>query len=171
MFAVMTLTTTLPWQAYNDPDRKKRYAELARVRPDTDNGRFEAACLTFPEPEFDNLARMAAAEYRFDRVVIEETARLAVEEPEAGLPSKAQQARDIYNLASGAKSDDDKLKAHKLYAELMGYVQKPGITANVQVNNTRVFVMPKEPETPEEIAVWEMETAAQQAKLVSNASR
>lgn len=158
-----------PWQRFNDPDRKRKYAALARVRPDTDAGRFEAACLTFPDDADDNLARMAAEQYRFDRVVIEELARLANAEPEADLPSKAQQARDIYNLAKGAKSVDDQLKAHKLYAELMGYVQKPAIAPTTGVNiHNRIMVMPA---APTSIDDWEAVATSQQARLVDNASR
>lgn len=159
-----------PWQRYTDPARKKRYAALARVRPATDEGRFEAACLTFPDQEDDNLARMAATEYQFDRVVIEETARLEREEPESDLPSKAQQARDIYNLAMGAKSVDDKLKAHKLYAEIMGHVVKPGEAGgnNVYVDNRRVMIMPPAPVSVDE---WETGAVEVQAQLVGNATR
>lgn len=159
-----------PWQRFNDPERKKRYAALARVRPDNEAGRFEAACLTFPDQEDDNLALKAAAEYRFDRVVIEEMSRLATEEPEATLPTKAQQARDIYNLASGAASVDEKLKAHKLYAEIMGYVQKPGDHggANVYVDNRRVMILP--PAAPS-LEDWENTAVQQQQRLVEHASR
>lgn len=170
MFAGMENTPVqTPWQVYGDIARKKKYAALARVRPDTDAGRFEAACLTFPEDQYDNLARQAAQEYRYDRVVIEETARLATQEPEAGLPTKAEQARDIYNLAKGAKSIDDQLKAHKLYAEIMGFVQKPGqASSNVYVDNRRVMVMPAAPTSDQE---WEMQAEVQQARLVEHASR
>lgn len=161
--------TQTPWQRFNDPERKRKYAALARVRPDTDAGRFEAACLTFPDDADDNLARMAAEQYRFDREVIAETARLASVEPEADLPSKAQQARDIYNIAKGAKSVDDQLKAHKLYAELMGHVQKPAMapTAGVSIHN-RIMVMPA---APTSIDDWEAVATSQQARLVDNASR
>lgn len=160
---------TPPWQRYADPERKRKYAALARVRPDTDQGRFEAACLTFPEQEDDNLARKAALEYRYDRIVMEETARLAAEEPEAGLPSRAEQARDIYNLTKAASAVDDKLKAHKLYAELMGYVQKPapGNFGGTVINN-RIMVMPAAAVSS---TAWEDQAEAQQAKLIEHASR
>jgi hypothetical protein len=158
-----------PWQRFGDPDRKRKYAALARVRPDTVEGRYEAACLTFPDAVDDNLARMAAEQYRYDRVVIEELARLAKVEPEADLPSKAEQARDIYNLTKGATSIDDKIKAHKLYAELMGFVQKPSAApaGGVSIHN-RIMVMPA---APTSIDDWEAVATSQQARLVNNASR
>lgn len=170
MLAPMEQTVTTPWARYADPDRKKRYAALARVRPDTEAGRFEAACLTFPDQEDDNLARQAAIEYRFDRVVIEEMARLAAEEPENQLPTKAQQARDIYNLAQAATSIDDKIKAHKLYAEIMGHVVKPieGRGSSVYVDNRRVMIMPAQPASVED---WEDKAIQQQTKLVEHATR
>ena len=162
---------TTPWQRFADPERKRKFAALARVRPDTREGRYEAACLTFPDQCDDNLALMAMEQYPFDRVVIEERARLEAEEPTDGLPSKAQQARDIYNLAQGATSIDDKLKAHKLYAEIMGHVQKPGDGAgggNTYIDNRSVILLPRR-ET--NLAEWEAETIDQQARLVSNASK
>ncbi len=162
-----------PWQRYADPERKKRYAALARVRPDTDQGRYEAACLTFPDHADDNLARSAAQEYRYDRVVIEETARLEREEPLNGLPTKAQQARDIYNLAMGAPSIDDKLKAHKLYAEIMGHVVKPGEgsgNGNTYIDNRSVILLPRRAK-PEELDEWEGTTVEHQANLVANATK
>lgn len=163
-------TNSTPWQRLADPERKKAYARLARVRPNTPEGRYEAACLTFPDQEDDNLARQAAEEYRFDRVVIEETERLAASEPEAGLPTKAQQARDVYNLAMGAKSVDDQLKAHKLYADIMGYVQKPtdAPAGNTYVDNRSVILLPRRATSLDE---WEVEAIEHQAKLVANANQ
>lgn len=160
---------TTPWQRYGDPARKRAYAAFARVRPDTEAGRFEAACLTFPDDADDNLARQAAIEYRFDRVVIEEMARLASAEPEAGLPTKAEQARDIYNLAKGAAAVDDKLKAHKLYAELMGYVQKPAQGGTgVNILNSRIMIMPAAPASLDD---WESTAETHQARLIEHAAR
>lgn len=160
-----------PWSRYGDPARKRKYAALARVRPDTDDGRFEAACLTFPDPEDDMLAHRAAREYRFDRTVIEEMAKLAGAEPEAGLPSRFEQARDIYNLASDStRPVNERLAAHKLYAEIQGHIKKPseGTGGNTYIDNRRVMVMPAAPANAD---VWEANAELHQAKLVEHASR
>jgi hypothetical protein len=87
-----------------------------------------------------------------------------------GLPSKAQQARDIYNLAQGAASIDDKLKAHKLYAEIMGHVQKPGEGkgGDTYIDNRSVILLPRR-ET--NLDAWEADTIEHQAQLVSNATK
>lgn len=159
---------TLPWQRYNDPERKRKFAALARVRPATPAGRFEAACLTFPDQEDDNLARMAAEEYPYDRVVIEEMARLEAVEPEAGLPSRAEVARDVFNMAKDAsKSVEDRLKCYKTYADLMGYIQKPSDKGVNIFNNSRIMVMPS---APASVDSWEETASAHQARLVGNAS-
>lgn len=162
--------STLIWHVYASEERKRKFAALARVRPDTPEGLYEAACLTFPEEEYDNLARLAITQYPHDRVVIEEMARLAKQEPENDLPTRAQQARDIYNLAMGAKSVDDRLKAHKLYAEVMGFTQKPaaGSTVNTLVDNRRVYVMPRPMSSLDEFAKL---AGAHQAKLLANAQQ
>lgn len=157
----------IPWQAYSDPERKRLYASLAHVRPDTEAGRYEAACLTFPEDAYNNLVWKAVQEYPYDKIVIEETARLQSTQTENTLPSRAEQARDIYNLARGAKTVDDMLKAHKLYAELMGYIQKPNAAGGNVVINNRVMVMPALPSNDDE---WEQQAVAQQAKLVEHAA-
>jgi hypothetical protein len=162
---------TTPWQRFADPERKRKFAALARVRPDTRDGRYEAACLTFPDICDNNLVFKAIEEYPFDRVVIEERARLEAAEPEHGLPTKAQQARDIYNLAQGAASIDEKLKAHKLYAEIMGHVVKPGEGnggGNTYIDNRSVILLPRRETNLDE---WEAQTITQQAQLVSNASK
>lgn len=157
------------WQRYADPERKKAYARHAINRPDTPQGRYEAAVLVFPDASDDALARQAAEEYRYDRVVIEEMDRLAKAEPETNLPTKAQQARDIYDLAISAASIDDRLKAHKLYAEVMGHIVKPGdgaSTNNTFIDNRSVILLPTRANSLDE---FEAEAIEHQARLVANA--
>lgn len=163
-----------PWQLFASEDRMKRYCELARVRPPTLEGRFEAAVLTFPEFELHQLAHKAAAEYPYHPFVIDELARLATVEPVDNLPTREQQARDVYNLASDlTKSIDDRLKAHKLYADMMGHVQKPGTGTGdtYNIDQRRVMYFPMTPRTPEDIEAWERRAERQQETLIAHAAR
>lgn len=159
-----------PWQKYGDEANKRKYAALARTRPDTDDGRFEAACLTFTDPADTMLVHKAAAEYRFDRIVIEEMSKLAASEPEGGLPTRFEQARDIYNLASDtSRSVSDRLKAHELYATIQGHIKKPSEGGmNVYNDNRRVMVMPA---PVDDLEAFEARAINHQARLVADAAR
>jgi hypothetical protein len=168
----LTPENSTPWMRYQSEERKLAFAGFLFVRPNTPSGRFEAACLTFPDQCDDNLARTAAEEYPFDRVVIAELARLNGEADDAALPSKAEQARAVYNMAQDAsRSVTERLAAHKLYAELMGHIHKPtegGGGGNTYIDNRRVMLMPSAPSDPDE---WERQAVAHQAKLVADAAR
>lgn len=171
MSYTLTPANSTAWQRYGSAERKKAFAAFLFVRPDTEMGRFEAACLTFPDQCDDNLARQAAIEYPHDREVIAELARLRGATDAAELPSRAEQARAIYNMAADTtRSVSDRLAAHKLYAELMGHVQKPteGNRPNQIYNdNRRIMVMPA---PPANVDSWEAKAVGQQAKLVADAS-
>lgn len=164
------MQATTPWQRYADPDRKRQFAVLARQRPANRAGYYEAACLVFPDHEDDALALRAADEWPRDRVVIEEMARLAKAETAEELPSPEQQARDVYRLASDeTKGIDDRLKAHKLYAEMRGHIKRPGeANTNVYVDNRRVMLMPAAANSADD---WEQLASGHQAKLINDASR
>lgn len=167
-----TVEILTPWGQFSDPERKRKFAALARVRPDTTEGRFEAASLSFPKDADTALVYKAAEEYPFDPIVLEEKARLAKVEPLDQLPTKAQQARDIYNIAMGAKSESDRLAAHKLYADLMGYVQKPlentGGGNTTYNDNRSVILLPRRSTNIDE---WEAEAVEHQARLVADAAK
>lgn len=165
----MTQEPRPEWQMWSDPELKRRFALECRKRPDNDAGRFEAACMVFPNQIDTPLAWRAAQEWRFDPVVIAEMAELAKAEDAADLPSKEEQARDIYRLASDKTlAVDDRLKAHKLYADLQGYVQKPGAGgAQVYVDNRRVMMMPHPANSTDD---WEAQATKHQTKLVIDAT-
>jgi hypothetical protein len=165
----MTDTASTPWQRYADPERKRKFAALARQRPANRSGYFEAACLVFPDAVDDALALRATDEWPRDRIVIEEMARLAKAESAEELPTAEQQARDVYRLASDeTKGIDDRLKAHKLYAEMRGHIKRPGDAgANVYIDNRRVMLMPPAANSVDD---WESLATGHQAKLVNDAS-
>lgn len=157
-----------PWQMFGDPARKRKFAALLRERPDNDNARYEAACLSFPDEADAQLCMKAMHEWPRDPIVIEELARLAKEEDAAALPSRDQQARDVYRLAADqTKSVDDRLKAHKLYADLMGHVQKGDNGAHIFIDNRRVMMMPPAANSMTE---WEDQATKHQAGLVIDAA-
>jgi hypothetical protein len=164
---------TTPWQRFTDPERKRQFARLVHERPRTIEAAHEAAMRVFPLPGDEILATKARTDWLNDPIVLEELDRLSKSQDYGELPSRAQQARDIYNLAQDhTKPIDDRIKAHKLYAEIMGFVQKPGNAGqgggNTYIDNRRVILLPQEPASIDE---WEAEAKAHQAKLVSNASR
>ena len=168
-----TTPVLTPWAKLADVDRKKRFAALIRSRANNAQARMEAGFLVFPEPEEQNLAAKAATEWHLDPIVIAEVDRLSANTPGGELPSAEQQARDVYNLASDTKAPvDDRLKAHKLYAEIRGFVKKPGDGAGVTniIDNRRVMIMPA---APKSIDDWETDAMAQQHNLVvaANAGR
>lgn len=157
-----------PWQKFGDPARKRKFAALCRERPDNDNARFEAACLVFPEHADTQLAMRAMREWPTDPFVIEAMAALAKAEEAEALPSREQQARDVYRLASDStKSVDDRIKAHKLYAEIVGNIQKPSaVNAPTYIDNRRVMLMPQPANSMDE---WEAAATTHQAKLMADA--
>ena len=83
---------------------------------------------------------------------------------------KAQLARDVYQLAKHEKWIDakDRIAAYKLYADLRGFIEKPGTTVN---NNTlvdrRSVMVVTDHGTDEE---WEAKLRAQQAALTHDAT-
>lgn len=106
------------------------------------------------DPEIEQLKQDALAEFG----------------AEAFLPSKEQLARDIYNVATGKwVDDDDRIKGFKLYAEVMGWLNKGGTVINNNnslVDNRSVMVV-KDHGTDEQ---WEEAARLQQAKLIENAA-
>lgn len=88
---------------------------------------------------------------------------------EAFLPSKAELARAVYDMATAERptAAEDRLKAFRLYAEIRGFIEKPGVninnTHNTQVNNVMAY------KDHGDMAAWEAAAAANQARVVENA--
>lgn len=83
------------------------------------------------------------------------------------LPSKEQQAKDIYVMAEDIKLDtESRLKAHRLYAEIMGNIEKPVQTnLNTQVN-VGVMLVPMAANDED----WEQRAQHQQKTLIAGAN-
>lgn len=102
-----------------------------------------------------------------DPVVIAEKQRLLnTTDAKTFLPSKEQQARDVYSMATDAtKEIDDRLKAHRLYAEIMGHIEKP-TSGGVNILAQGVMVV-RDAGTDEE---WAEKASRQQRTLTGDAS-
>lgn len=99
-------------------------------------------------------------------VVAEQERLLNSKEASSFLPSKQQQARDIYALATDiSKEPEDRLKAHKLYAEIMGYIEKPLAGAGINVLNQGVMIVPMAASDMD----WQQKAERQQRLLTTNA--
>lgn len=82
------------------------------------------------------------------------------------LPTKEEQAKDIYAIATNAQNaPEDRLKAHRLYAEVMGFIEKPVPGGTMNVLNQGVMIV-REAANDEE---WQEKAEAQQRALTSHA--
>lgn len=81
------------------------------------------------------------------------------------LPTKDQQAKDIYDMAKDQKLDAEyRLKAHRLYAEIMGNIDKPNPNSNV-VNFQTVMIVKSHGDDVD----WEKKAIEQQRTLILTA--
>lgn len=122
----------------------------------------KAASRLFP---YDIAARSAATiDLPYDPVVNEEVERLLAEYGhEHFLPGKHELAAKIYDVAEAASDTDDKVKALKLYADVMGFVEKPGTVVNNNLSQTVNKVMVLRDHGNEE--TWEARLIEQQRRL------
>lgn len=104
-----------------------------------------------------------------DLDVRREMVRLIEEHGEAHfMPSLEAVAGEVYAYAQSADEGDLKLKAYRLYAEIRGFIQKPGtvITHNQNYTDLSKVLVIKDHGTEDE---WEQKLIEQQARLVANA--
>jgi len=144
-------------------DEKARFAE-ALLRHD--GKAFEAARDVFPN---DTSAAMHAAHHwPKDPEVADETALLKKTlGDDFFLPTKADLARAVFNLAGDVRFDPrERISAYKLYAEIMGYGARADRDQTNVVNNNKVLVLPPTMSYDD----WVEGTRQQQAKLI-DASR
>lgn len=80
------------------------------------------------------------------------------------LPEKDKFARDVYDLAQGEKDPDIRLRAFKLYGDIMGYIEKPGTQVNIQNNTTNKVMKIIDHGNVDE---WAAKLDVQQSRLVS----
>lgn len=143
-------------------EQKRSFAfHLLRV-PDKP---FEAASVVFPEKYQVGLALTAARDWLKDPIVIAEQERiLGGVDAKSFLPTKEMQAKDIYAIAKDPLvTVEDRLKAHKQYSEIMGFIEKPAPGNQVNILNQSVMVV-RDLGTDDD---WETKAIKQQRTLTA----
>lgn len=155
----MTFGITL---AADEEARLKTAFAIASLRERDDP--FKAAMSVMPDP---GLAIFAAQNWPNDTFVCAEKMRLIEEKGETSfLPSKADQLKDIWIMCTNPKLDEEiRLKAHRLYAEIMGNIEK-NPTAQLSLVNNGIIMIP----VPASMDDWEKTAKQQQRGLVLDAS-
>lgn len=129
---------------------------------------FKAALAVFP---YDTAKALAVSkEWPRDEEIIGLCDKLIQDEGEgAFLPTKEDLARAVFKRAERSLEDADAFKGYKLYADIMGHVEKPGTTVNnnTLVDNRRVMVVTDHGTDDE----WEAKVLAQQTKLIEDGAR
>lgn len=149
-------------------------AKFARQWLKTPRNPFQAALAVFGTDT--GRALLASKEWINDPVVLAEQAHiLETEGFRVGLPTKEEYARKIIDAAEETLPDgtsrvafEDKLKAYRLFGEVMGYIERPASTTinnNPQTIN-RVMIV-KEHGSDDD---WERRLQNQQQKLISGDS-
>jgi hypothetical protein len=138
---------------------KKAFAAALLKQPDENP--FKAALSITSDA---STALQASREWVYDPIVVEEKLRLISEFGQKGfLPTKEEQAKAIYLIANYDLVDaETRLKAHRLYAELMSYIEKPNAGGGINVLNQGVMIVRDQGSDSE----WEERALRQQRNLV-----
>lgn len=151
-----------------EAERRKRFAyQLLR---DPENV-YKAGFAAYPEGDgiAHALAMEAATLWPDDSEMIQLQAELIEKYGENHfLPSKSQLAREVFKTVQNGKTAADKTAAAKVYAEIMGFIEKPAPAVQVNQNNitNKVMVVPMAPSNED----WEAKAQRAQAKLFAEAS-
>lgn len=126
---------------------------------------FKAAFLTTPDT---GQALQIAKNWVKDPVVLAAKDALLLSSDALNyLPTKEQQCKDIYALATDTRQDaEDRLKAHRLYAEVRGFIEKPVGGSTTNILNQGVMIV-RDAGTDEQ---WQEKAAIQQRTLIADAS-
>jgi hypothetical protein len=146
----------------SDVQLKKDFAANLLRYPD------DPAKAAFATTPSTGLALQIAKNWIADPVVLAEQDKLlAGEGAKSFLPTKEAQARDIYAIATSmAIGVDERIKAHRLYAEVMGFIEKPNAGNAINVLNQGVMVV----RTAKDDQDWEDTAVDQQRKLIAHAT-
>ena len=139
-------------------EEKKAFAANLLRYPDEP---FKAAFATFPNNT--GKALQIGRSWLDDPTVQTEKDRLlSSTDAKLYLPTKEMQAKDIYAIATNERIDtEDRLKAHRLYAEVMGFIEKPLPGNQTNILNQGVMVV-REVGTTDE---WQEKLLEQQHAL------
>ncbi len=128
------------------------------------NDPFKAAFDTTPDA---GLALQIAKTWEKDEIVVAEMEKLLSTGDTSFLPTKESQARDIYSLATSENvAVDDRLKAHRLYAEIRGFIEKPTQGATTNILNQGVMIVKDQGSD----ADWQEKATLQQRTLIGHAT-
>ena len=142
---------------------KQKKLEFARELLRTPNDPYKAASIVFPDREDGAMVVLAATVWVRDGVTLTEQVRISEQEgPSAFLPTKTDQARNLWDMAVCANAPfDERIKAHRLYAEIMGNIEKQPAGNVTNVLNQGVMVI-RDKGTDAE---WEAQALTQQRAL------
>lgn len=162
----MNAVALAPWvQDERDASTLKKAFAAALLR--FPNDPFKAALQLFPSNTLRALT--VSQEWISDPFVLNAQSELIEELGEDHfLPSKLTLARRVFELGERERaSQSERLAAFRLYAELRGFIEKPGFTVqnNTLINNqNRVMVMTDHGSNEN----WEAKALEQQTKLVEH---
>lgn len=143
----------------NEEKYKRQFANLLTQLGDP----FKAAFKIFPDDS--SYAIQIANEWPKDRTVIDILNDGEIALPDEKLPTRNDLKLEIWNRMRSS-DDDNFVKMGKLYAEVSGFVEKPGAQVNVQNVSNKVMVI-KEKESDEQ---WAKGVIEQQEKLISESN-
>lgn len=126
---------------------------------------FKAAFATTPNT---GLALQIAKNWPLDPIVkTHQDKLLSSGDAKQYLPTKETQAKDIYAIATCSQNAvEDRLKAHRLYAEVMGFIEKPTPGNQTNILNQGVMIV----RDAGSDADWQEKAAAHQRTLTSHAT-
>lgn len=150
-------------QALKTEEEQKRAFAAALLR--TPDDPVKAAFASIPST---GLAIQAAKLWLTDPIVVAEKIRLIETNGlKSFLATKEEQAKDIYQMATDTRIDEEvRLKAHRLYAEILGHIEKPQLLPPSLTVNTGVMLV-RDHGTNEE---WEQKAILQQKTLIAHAT-
>jgi len=154
-----------PWKSPIPNELKPKFAaELLRLGDPN-----KAAFALLPSNNDTGLAMHLAKLWADDPQVLAEMGRLMQDSTLAKslLPSKEMQAKDIYAIAQDPRIEvKERLAAHRLYAEVLGHIEKQAAGNVTNVLNQGVMVI-KDHGSDDD---WEKKAVKQQRTLTLNAS-
>lgn len=155
-------TSAGPPSDFGTTEQKRRFAE-AYVRT---GDRMIAAQEAFEHnPWAGGHCLMASSWWHLDHDVLRHMASLNLSDEERFPADRVELARKVYALADMMIYPEDRIKAYKLYADICGYIDKPGskLVDNSHKTINNIMMLPGLPDD------WEAKFAESQRMLVQNA--
>lgn len=149
-----------------DNETEKRSA-FAMALAQTPNDAFGAALRVFGDDTGTALS-VYAVWAKDPEIIAEANKQRDLIDPAARMPHREAIALEVLEIGRSEKHKvEDRLKAYKLYGEMMGIIEKPNTTINNQVNvSNRVMLVPVSSSDEE----WERRLYKQQTALVNAAA-